>query len=64
MALPANWTKSTHSDPNGGNCVEARRVDGGVEVRHSKRPAETRILFTDAEWTAFMAGARDGEFDL
>jgi hypothetical protein len=64
MPLPADWTKSTFSDPNGGNCVEARRVDGGIEVRHSKRPDGGTIRFTDAEWAAFLAGAGNGEFDL
>lgn len=27
--MPTDWTKSTHSEPNGGNCVETRRVQRG-----------------------------------
>lgn len=59
------WTKSTHSAHNG-NCVEVRReiVDHQVLVRNSKRPDAGTVAFTASEWEAFIAGAKDGEFDL
>lgn len=49
----------------GGNCVEAgvdpqRRL---VTIRNSKDPAHTAIWFTEAEWNAFLHGAKAGEFD-
>ncbi|OQO89949.1 DUF397 domain-containing protein [Saccharomonospora piscinae] len=56
------WVKSSFSNQH--NCVEFRRVDGGVEVRNSKRPDEATIRYTDSEWSAFIAGAKAGEFDL
>ncbi|WP_007023538.1 DUF397 domain-containing protein [Saccharomonospora iraqiensis] len=56
------WRKSSYSGKH--ECVEFRRVDGGVEVRNSKRPDEATIRYTDAEWRAFVAGVKDGEFDL
>ncbi|WP_322770464.1 DUF397 domain-containing protein [Frankia sp. Cr1] len=59
-----SWRKSSHSTGNGGNCVEVATLpDGGQAVRDSKHPNGAVLLFTPAEWTAFLAGARDGEFD-
>lgn len=56
------WTKSTHSGGNG-ECVEAAPLpDGGMAMRDSKDPT-TVLWFTRAEWDAFVAGAKDGEFD-
>lgn len=57
------WRKSSYSGKET-NCVEFRRVEGGVEVRNSKRPEEATIRYTASEWTAFIAGVKDGEFDL
>ena len=39
-------------------------VDEGVGVRDSKNPTGSVLFFTYAEWDAFVAGAKDGEFDL
>jgi Domain of unknown function (DUF397) len=62
--LPAaTWRKSSRSGPQGGNCVEiAHLSDGQVAIRNSRHPAGPALLFTPAEWTAFLAGAKDGEF--
>jgi hypothetical protein len=35
-----------------------------VAVRDSKDPAGPVLTFTAPEWSAFLAGVRDGEFDL
>lgn len=32
-------------------------------MRNSAEPDGTVLVFTPAEWDAFVAGARDGEFD-
>lgn len=58
------WFKSSFS--NGSQtCVEVAFLDGGqVAVRDSKNPAGPSLLFNGAEWDAFVAGARGGEFDL
>ncbi|MFJ3664721.1 DUF397 domain-containing protein [Streptomyces sp. NPDC090119] len=37
--------------------------DGAVAMRSSLEP-ETVLRYTEAEWRAFVLGARDGEFDL
>ena len=60
----AAWVKSSHSGPTGGNCVELAHLPGGrVAVRHSREPDGPALVFTPAEWDAFLAGAKDGEFD-
>ena len=56
------WLKSSYSSANG--CVEVARVEDGVALRDSKDPSGPVLLFTAYEWDAFLAGAKDGEFDL
>jgi len=58
------WFKSARSGPNCDNCVEVRTVAGGVEVRNSKDRSGPSVAFTADEWSAFVGGAKDGEFDL
>ncbi|HEY2960056.1 MAG TPA: DUF397 domain-containing protein [Actinomycetota bacterium] len=57
----AMWRKSTRSYTNG--CVEVAFVDGQVAVRDSKDPSGPVLVFTPFEWTAFLGGVRDREFD-
>ena len=60
----ARWIKSSYSGPTGGNCVEvAFLTGGGVAVRNSRDVRGPALVFTGAEWDAFVRGARDGEFD-
>ncbi len=57
------WIKSSFSYANG-DCVEVASLpDGHIGVRDSKDTAGHVLAFTRAEWHAFLAGARDGEFD-
>jgi hypothetical protein len=60
----ADWRKSTRSGPYSDNCVEVAFVDGAIAMRDSKNPSGPALIFTPAEWDAFVAGAKDGEFDL
>jgi hypothetical protein len=63
--ITAPWTKSSYSGPTGGNCVEvAFLADGDVAVRSSRHPDGPALIFTGAEWNAFLGGAREGEFSL
>jgi hypothetical protein len=59
----AAWRTSSRSSGNG-NCVEVAVLDGAVAVRDSKDRRGPVLIFTSAEWDAFVAGAQDGEFDL
>jgi Domain of unknown function (DUF397) len=59
------WRKSSFSGGNGGACVEVAELrSGGRAVRDSKNPGGARLAFTADEWRAFVAGVKDGEFDL
>lgn len=56
------WRKSSFSGSAGTNCVEVAVANGWVAVRDSKQPAGPVLVFTWAEWTAFVLGIRVGEF--
>jgi Domain of unknown function (DUF397) len=58
----ARWRKSSHSGDNG--CVEVAFVGDRVAVRDTKDRDGAVLLFDEQEWVAFLAGAKDGEFDL
>lgn len=58
------WFKSSAS-ANSANCVEmAVSRDGQqIGVRHSKEPDAGVLVFTRSEVAAWIAGAKNGEFD-
>jgi len=62
------WRVSSRSgDGGGGTCVEAGPLNDGtgrVALRHSQHPDGPVIVYTRAEWDAFLAGAKDNEFDF
>lgn len=64
---PLAWRKSSYSSGGGtdsGGCVEvADTADGGRWVRDTKDRSRPAHYFTAAEWRAFVAGVKDGEFD-
>jgi hypothetical protein len=60
----AVWRKSSRSNGNGGDCVEVADLpDGSRAVRDSKDRSGPSLLFTPAEWRAFVEGVKLGEFD-
>jgi hypothetical protein len=60
----AAWRKSTFSNMNG-NCVEVGHLSPNrIGVRDTKDNGTGPILiFMGAEWDAFIAGAKEGQFD-
>ncbi|ELP65648.1 DUF397 domain-containing protein [Streptomyces turgidiscabies] len=57
------WLRSRRSAVEG-NCIELAELPGGeVAVRNSRDPEGPALIYTRAEFTAFLAGAQDGEFD-
>jgi len=59
----ASWRKSSYSNSQG-NCVEfAALADGSVAMRNSRDPQGPALIYTKAEISALLSGAKDGEFD-
>lgn len=66
MSIPdplGEWRKSSFSGVQT-HCVEFRRAGDGVQVRDSKNPDAGTLGYTTGEWQAFIAGVKNGEFDL
>ncbi|MFI9638974.1 DUF397 domain-containing protein [Micromonospora sp. NPDC051925] len=61
---PLRWEKSRRSNPSG-NCVELAELPGGagIAMRNSRHPEGPALIYTVDEITAFVLGARDGDFD-
>jgi hypothetical protein len=55
------WFKSSFS--NQGGCVEVR-LGSDVRVRDSKHRGGPELTFTPREWSAFLRGVENGEFNL
>jgi Domain of unknown function (DUF397) len=59
----AQWFKSRLCSSDG--CVEVAHLDGGhVALRDSKDARKAPHVFDREEWSAFIAGVKNGEFDL
>jgi hypothetical protein len=59
----ASWRKSSFSGGPSQNCVEVAELEGGrTAVRDSKDPSGPALVFTPAEWAAFVQGVRADEF--
>lgn len=62
--IPDEWTRSSFCN-GASSCVEVRRLsDGRVVVRDGKDPDGPVLVLSAAEWAAFVAGVKDGEFDV
>lgn len=48
---------------NLGNCVAVGRAPDGLIAMSDTKTDQAPLLFTEAEWAAFCAGVRRGEFD-
>ncbi|QSB17436.1 DUF397 domain-containing protein [Natronosporangium hydrolyticum] len=44
--------------------IEIAFVDDLIGMRDGENPDGPILIFDEAEWEAFVAGAKDGEFDL
>lgn len=56
----ADWRTSSR----GLGDVQIAFVEGFIAMRNSGRPESPSLIFTPAEWGAFVSEAREGEFDL
>jgi Domain of unknown function (DUF397) len=57
------WVKSSHSYANG-NCVEiAALPNGAIGLRDSKNADGPFLCLTYEQWSGFLGGIRNGDFD-
>jgi hypothetical protein len=56
--IGAVWRKSSYSSANGGACVEVADGPGVVAVRDSKDPDGPALVFSPADWSAFIASLK------
>ncbi|HXV94282.1 MAG TPA: DUF397 domain-containing protein [Pseudonocardia sp.] len=57
------WRKSSFSGSNAASCVEVAFLPGGaVALRDTKDRSIAPHVYAPAEWRAFLAGVRAGEF--
>ncbi|WP_139707845.1 MULTISPECIES: DUF397 domain-containing protein [Streptomyces] len=55
MPADATWFTSSYSNDQGGDCVEAARLDGStMAIRDSKNPTGPAFTFTGGAWSAFL----------
>jgi hypothetical protein len=60
---PDGWAKPW-SGPNGGDCLEAKKLPGGrVALRQSTDPDGPALILESNEIQAFVNGAKDGLAD-
>jgi hypothetical protein len=57
------WRKSTYCSASS-TCVEVAALpEGGAAIRDGKDPQGAELRFDAAEWAAFVAAVKAGEFD-
>lgn len=59
MTMPASfsqvrWRKSSHSNGNGGDCVEIAVTRDAIGVRDTKNREGGTLTFDPSRWTAFI----------
>lgn len=55
------WVKSSFC--SSGSCIEVAKLpDGTIAIKDSKRSDGPVLVYSQAEWTAFAAGMRSGDF--
>ncbi|MBA2308735.1 MAG: DUF397 domain-containing protein [Pseudonocardiales bacterium] len=61
----ARWRRSSSADLGDAEPqVEIAMLDDGHVAMRTAGDDDTVLVFTPAEWDAFVLGAKDGEFDL
>ncbi|QQQ74953.1 DUF397 domain-containing protein [Saccharothrix sp. 6-C] len=61
--MQRQWRKSARSSAGGPECVEIALDRNGAGVRDSKDRSRGELGFGFAQWSRFVGGAKNGEFD-
>jgi hypothetical protein len=76
--LDSTWRKSTkcgsapdcaevrwrRASCDSSSCAEVAVTDGVIEIRNSNAPDAGTARFTQVEWALFIAGVKEGDFDV
>ncbi|MEK7147969.1 MAG: DUF397 domain-containing protein [Patescibacteria group bacterium] len=57
-------SSATHITNQRLTCVAVKIEGNQVQIRDTKDATKTTLLFSDAEWDAFVSGVKAGEFDV
>jgi len=57
-------TRAVWQSSGEGGRIQVAFVDDLIGMRDAQNPDGPVLIFDEAEWDAFVAGAKDGEFDL
>lgn len=60
---PVTWRRSSDTGPDGESIEFAQLDNGDVAVRNARDPQGPALVYTPAEISAFVHGAKAGEFD-
>lgn len=60
----ARWERTTYTDGSPAALEVGYAENGMVALRKADEPEGDLLIYTPEEWTAFVEGVRDGEFDL
>ncbi|HIW63122.1 MAG TPA: DUF397 domain-containing protein [Candidatus Stackebrandtia excrementipullorum] len=60
----ADWRRTTNDDGSPGKLEIGFADNGLVALRYAEEPDGTILIYTPEEWDAFVAGVKDGEFDI
>jgi hypothetical protein len=58
----STWLTSSYCASN--NCVEVSLSADAVGMRDSKNRTQPALVYNMDQWRDFVAGVRDGEFDV
>ncbi|MFI0482649.1 DUF397 domain-containing protein [Actinomadura sp. 9N215] len=53
------WRRSSHSNPDGADCVEVARHRGAVYIRDSKNRSGPMITLSPGNWTHLVTSLRE-----
>jgi Domain of unknown function (DUF397) len=63
--IDLRWRTSSYSGNGGGNCVEVGSHGGMILVRDTKQGGQGPVCrYAVGQWRAFLAGVRNGQFNL
>ncbi|TYK43287.1 DUF397 domain-containing protein [Actinomadura decatromicini] len=62
--VPSRWRKSSHSGPEGGECVEVANLAALIGVRDSKDPNGPQLTISPAAWAVFTRDVKGNAHDL